>query len=166
MDDNFLHSVICCGTSEKSPELPPRAPAPDAGLSLPALLQETDTWRMTNASHAGRQKQKDRRGYLSQRSICLDISSLLQAAARRKHSRRNPDIIRCQDTDYQCLEAEMCVSTLTRKGSSRRSMNKPAGRERATQEDKALGLVNRNSSLARAVFSHCASLGCGGDLLI
>lgn len=152
MDDNFLHSVICCDTSEKSPELPPRAPAPDAGLSLPALLQETDTWRMTNASHADHQKQPDRRRSLFRRSICLGIFSLLQAAVRRKHSRHKPDIIRYRDTDYQCLEAEMCVSTLTRKGSFRRFVDKPAGRVRDTQEDKALGLVNCNSSLARAVF--------------
>lgn len=78
MDDNFPHSVICCGTSEKSPELPLRAPAPDAGLSLPALLQETDTWRMTNASHAGHQKQPDRRGIFVS---TFDLSRYFQLAA-------------------------------------------------------------------------------------
>jgi hypothetical protein len=64
MEDNFPLSVTCCGISEKNPELRLRAPAHDAGLSLPALLQETGIWRMTNASHAGHQKQADRQGYL------------------------------------------------------------------------------------------------------
>jgi hypothetical protein len=60
MDDSSLHSVIFSAINGKNQELRQKAPALGVELSSHALLQGTDTWRMTNASQEERQKQADR----------------------------------------------------------------------------------------------------------
>ena len=61
MVDNFQPSVICYGTKEKSPALPPKATVLDAAPSSPVQQQGMGTCNTKNANKGGRQTRAGKR---------------------------------------------------------------------------------------------------------